>query len=489
MFQQSIVSGPRRKWVWIVAACVVAAAAGIYWYTTRTPAADSSAPQGAAKGKGGKSAALQNVPVVVAPARSGEIGVYLNGLGAVTPLYTVTVKSRVDGQLMDVKFKEGQIVRAGDVLAIIDPRPYDAALLQADGQMIRDQALLANARIDLERYKTLFEQDSIAQQQVATQESLVHQYEGTVKIDQAAIDTAKVNLIYCKITAPVGGRVGLRQVDPGNIVHAADATGMVIITQLQPISAIFTIPEDNIPNVMKRLQAGEKLVVEAWDRAETVKLASGTLLTMDNQVDPTTGTVKLRAAFANEDFALFPSQFINAHMLVETKRGVTLIPTAAIQRGTPGTFAYVVKADNTVTVRPIKLGTQQADRAEVTSGLAAGEMVVVDGADKLREGAKVEISSRSNTAGAKGGQKKTGDAAGAAPAAGAATPAAAGAPAAPAGNDALTPEARAKRWADVNARIDKGEFGEDIKKMPEDERKKAMRDLRKREALPDPAKQ
>jgi multidrug efflux system membrane fusion protein len=506
LFQQRTVNGPRRKWIWVAAACVLLlVAGGIYWYATRTPSADSSASPGAGKGKGGRSAALQNVPVVVVPAKTGDIGVYLNGLGAVTPLATVTVKSRVDGQLMDVYFKEGQLVRQGELLALIDPRTYEAALLQAQGQMIRDVALLKNARIDLERYKTLFEQDSISQQQVATQESLVTQYEGTVKIDQAAIDTAKVNLVYCRITAPVSGRVGLRQVDPGNIVHAADTTGIVIITQLQPISVIFTLPEDNIPGVMKRLQAGEKLAVDAWDRAEIAKLAPGALLTMDNQVDPTTGTVKLRAQFPNQDFALFPSQFVNAHMLVETKHGVTLIPTAAIQRGTPGTFVYVVKPDSTVTVRPIKLGTTEADRAEVDSGVTAGENVVVDGADKLREGAKVEIATRDNTAGAKGkgGRKKGGDAA-AAPAAGASAPASPaasatpGAPATPgvspapaaAGNESLTPEERKKRWEDLNARIDRGEFGEDIKKLPEEQRKQKMRELRaKRDTQAGPAKQ
>jgi multidrug efflux system membrane fusion protein len=504
LFQQSTVNGPRRKWIWVAAACVLLLlAGGIYWYATRTPSADSSTPAGAAKGKGkGGGAGAQNVPVVVAPAKTGDIGVYLNGLGAVTPLATVTVKSRVDGQLMDVYFKEGQLVRQGELLALIDPRTYEAALLQAQGQMIRDVALLKNARIDLERYKTLFEQDSISQQQVATQESLVTQYEGTVKIDQAAIDTAKVNLVYCRVTAPVSGRVGLRQVDPGNIVHAADATGMVIITQLQPISAIYTMPEDNIPGVMKRLQAGEKLAVDAWDRADSVKLASGSLLTMDNQVDPTTGTVKLRALFANQDFNLFPSQFINTHMLVETKHGVTLIPTAAIQRGTPGTFVYVVKPDNTVTVRVIKLGPQLADRAAVDSGVTAGENVVVDGADKLREGATVTIATRDNTAGAKGksGQKKGGDAA-AAPAAGAsattspAAPAAPGAApsappaAAPGASESLTAEERKKRWDDLNARIDRGDFGDVIKKLPEDQRKQAMREMKKRQGMPDSSKQ
>jgi multidrug efflux system membrane fusion protein len=533
LFQQSIDGRPRRKWVWVAVVCaLLVVAAIVYWVSTRTPATDPSAPPGSGKGKGGRAAAMQNVPVVVVPARTGDIGVYLNGLGAVTPLATVTVKTRVDGQLMQVLFHEGQLVRAGELLALIDPRTYEAALLQAEGQMVRDKALLENARIDLERYKTLFAQDSIAQQQVATQESLVHQDEGTVKIDQAAIDTAKVNLIYTRITAPVSGRVGLRQVDPGNIVHAADTNGIVVITQLQPISALFTMPEDNIPNVMKRLKAGEKLQVDAWDRSETNKLASGTLLTMDNQVDPTTGTVKLRAQFSNDDFTLFPSQFVNTHMLVETKHGATLIPTAAIQRGTPGTFVYVVAADCTVATRVIKLGTQQADRAAVDSGLNPGEVVVVDGADKLRDGAKVILASRDNTAGAvakdgsgkgKGGRKKSGTDGAPAPAADApstcvlppgstgsgpvpttpgtdgAAKAAPGAPApaaptpaaaaAQSGDQSTATSDASKRWADLDARIDRGEFGEDIKKLPEDQRKQRMREMKKRAALPDPSKQ
>jgi multidrug efflux system membrane fusion protein len=497
MLQQSS-QNERRQWVWITVAVVIVAIIGIYWYSTsKSSSADGSgaAGQGAGKGKGGRAGQQQNVPVVVQPAKSGDIGVYINGLGAVTPLATVTIKTRVDGELQQVLFKEGQIVRKGELLAVIDPRTYEAALLQAEGQMIRDKALLANAKIDLERYKTLFEQDSIAQQQLATQESLVTQYVGTVKIDQAAIDTAKVNLIYCHITAPVAGRVGLRQVDPGNIVHAADTTGIVIITQLQPISVVYTMPEDSIPDVMKRLQAGQKIEVDAWDRAETTKIAAGTLLTMDNQVDPTTGTVKLRAEFANETFAMFPSQFVNTHMLVDTRHNATLIPTAAIQRGTPGTFVYVVTPENTVSVRVIKLGPQEQDRGAVDSGVSPGENVVVDGADKLRDGAPVIVATRDTSLTVpgkgkggrhKGGDKGSGDAG--------ASPAAPGSQSsAPGGGEGLTPDQRKKRWDDLNARIDKGEFGEEIKKLPEDQRKQKMRELRaQRDAqqnLPDPAKQ
>ena len=257
--------------------------------------------------------------------------------------------------------------------------------------MARDQALLTNARIDLERYRVLFEQDSVAKQQLDTQEALVRQYEGTVKVDQAAIDNAKLQLTYCRITAPISGRLGLRQVDPGNIVHAGDANGLVVITQLQPIAVVFTIPEDSLPPVMQKLRAGEKLAVDAYDRSDKVKLASGTLLTVDNQIDPTTGTVKLKAQFANEEMSLFPNQFVNVRMLLDVKRDATLVPGAAIQRGTPGTFVYVVKPDNTVTVRVVKPGPTQGDNVSIEAGLAPGEQVVVDGADKLREGAKVEL--------------------------------------------------------------------------------------------------
>jgi multidrug efflux system membrane fusion protein len=508
MLQQSS-QYARRHWVRITVALVIVVAIGIYWYSSsKSSSTDSggASGQGSGKAKGKGGAQQQNVPVVVQPAKSGDIGVYINGLGAVTPLATVTIKTRVDGELQQVLFKEGQIVRKGELLAVIDPRTYEAALLQAQGQMIRDKALLANAKIDLERYKTLFEQDSIAQQQVATQESLVTQYEGTVKIDQAAIDTAKVNLIYCHITAPVAGRVGLRQVDPGNIVHAADTNGIVVITQLQPISVVYTMPEDNIPDVMQRLQAGQKLEVDAWDRAETTKLEAGSLLTMDNQVDPSTGTVKLRAQFDNAKFAMFPSQFVNTHMLVETRHNATLIPSAAIQRGTPGTFVYVVKPDNTVSVRVIKLGPQEQDRAAVDSGVAPGDNVVIDGADKLRDGAQVTIASHDSSLTAptkgKGGKRKGGGDSGGAPAASAAPDVAPGSNNAGAADNVtpdggygkLTPEQRKKRWDDLNARIDKGEFGEEIKKLPEDQRKQKMRELRaaKRDAQPsqpDPAKQ
>jgi multidrug efflux system membrane fusion protein len=321
----------------------------------------------------------------------GDIEVILNALGTVTPLQSVTVRTQINGQLQQIAFTEGQLVKKGDFLAEVDPRPYQAALEQAQGTLARDQALLKNAELDAVRYKKLVAEDSIAHQQLDTQEALVRQYQGTVLTDQAAVDNAKLNLDYCHIVSPVTGRVGLRQVDQGNYVTPGDTNGIVVVTQLQPISALFTLPEDNVLPVSQPLHAGQSLAVTAMDRSNTTKLATGTLTNIDNQIDTTTGTFKLRAQFPNSDETLFPNQFVNIQLLIQTLHNQLIVPTSAIQRGAPGTFVYLVNADNTVSVKPVKLGAAQGERQAILSGINVGDTIVTDGVDRLRDGAKVVL--------------------------------------------------------------------------------------------------
>jgi multidrug efflux system membrane fusion protein len=342
-----------------------------------------------AQGKGGPAGPT---PVVALPAAIGSVDVVMNGLGTATPLRTVTVRSRVDGELMRVLFEEGQLVKQGQVLAEIDPRSYQVQMQQAEAQLARDQALLENARLDVERYKTLFAQDSIARQQVDTQVSLVRQYEAAIQMDRSQVDNARLLLSYTKITAPLAGRVGLRMVDAGNIVRAGDANGLVVITQLQPVAVLFTVPQDAMPAVMKRMQSDEKIPVEAWDREQKAKLAQGVLASADNQVDPATGTVKLKAQFPNDDRALFPNQFVNVRMKLDTLSGVIVIPSAAVQRGAQGLFVFVVGPEKTVSQRVVRLGPTEGSRVAVAEGLREGDLVVVDGMDRLRPGGAVEVT-------------------------------------------------------------------------------------------------
>jgi multidrug efflux system membrane fusion protein len=388
----------RRRLIW--GAVFILAAGAIAWVVFHP----RPNPQ-TAGGRPGRFAQSGPMPVVTATVGKSDLDISLDALGAVTPLATVTVKTQIAGQLTEIAFQEGQMVKKGDFLVQIDPRPYQQALDQAQGQLQRDQALLKNAELDLARYKTLLTEDSIASQTVDTQAALVQQDRGTVLIDQAQVATAKLNLVYCHIIAPVGGRVGLRQVDLGNYVQTSDANGIVVITQMNPMSVVFTLPEDQLPNVLRQVNQGKSLKVTAFDRAKTTQLAVGKLDTIDNQIDPATGTVKLRAMFDNDPAILFPQQFVNVELLVTSLKDATNVPSAAVQNGTPGAYVYLVKDDSTVTVRPVKLGPQSGDRIAVTAGLVPGDKVVVDGADKLREGAAVLLPATADAAGDKPGEK------------------------------------------------------------------------------------
>jgi len=397
--------GSGWRWFWLLVLVLVCAGG---WYTWSkgglTPAAAGSAPPGKAGKKGGGGA----VPVVAVKAHKGNIGVYIDGLGSVTPIYTVMVKSRVDGQLMAIHFKEGDIVHKGDLLVEIDPRPFQVALEQAEGQMARDEANLKNARVDLDRYTKLVAQNAVPEQQLATQQAMVDQDIGVVKTDQGQIDAQKLNLTYCNISADITGRVGLRLVDPGNIVHASDANPMMVITQVQPISAIFTVTEGKLQRVLQKIAAGQHLPAEAWDSEGTMKIGTGTLETVDNQIDPMTGTLRLRAIFDNSRNQLFPNQFVNIRLLLEEKVGVTLVNSAVIQRTTSTKYAYVVKEDHTATVRQITEGVTEGENTEIASGLDPGDVVVMTGVDKLQEGTPVTVEMADEGGGGKSAGGKSG---------------------------------------------------------------------------------
>jgi membrane fusion protein, multidrug efflux system len=371
----------RRRWPWLLALAVLALVA-----------LASRGLLGQSSSGGERGGPPRAVPVVGVAARLGDLGVYLTGLGTVTPLSTVTVRSRVDGELVTVAYREGQLVHQGELLAQIDPRPFEVQLHQAEGQLAKDQAALDNARVDLERYRVLIDSDSISRQQLDTQNAAVEQVEAAIKSDQAQVESARLNLTYCRITAPTTGIVGLRLVDPGNIVHASDANGLVVITQQEPISVVFTVAADHLQGVLGKLRAGQQLAVEAWDRDLRTRLANGTLLAIDNQIDPSTGTLRIRAAFSNADAALYPNQFVNARLLVDTLHQLVLIPTAALERTPQSSYVFVVKEDGSVDLRTVEPALTEGDVTAIRSGLAAGEVVVTDGLDKLQPGARVTLA-------------------------------------------------------------------------------------------------
>ncbi|WP_019906135.1 MdtA/MuxA family multidrug efflux RND transporter periplasmic adaptor subunit [Methylobacterium sp. 77] len=409
-----------RAGTWLILLLLLAGAgaAGYKFYLAPKTGTENGADGAPARGKGarGRSGDMPQA-VGIATVSSGEIPVVLSGLGTVTPLATVTIQSQISGYLMEIGFREGQTVKKGDFLAQIDPRIYEAQLAQYQGQLARDQALLQNSKLDLARFQRLSLQDSISKQNVDTQGALVKQNEGTVAIDQAQVDQQKLNIAYTRIISPVDGRVGLRQIDQGNYVTAA-STNIVVVTQLHPISVVFTLPEDDVARVMRRLRSGAKLAVTAYDRGDANVLATGTLETVDNQIDTTTGTVKLRALFENKDESLFPNQFVNAKLTVDTVRDTPIVPTAAILRGTPGAYVYLLDGDDKVVVRPITPGEPDGARTAVTKGLAVGDRVVVDGTDRLRDGAKVRVTEGGKGQAAAPGEAAAPDGATATPAAG-----------------------------------------------------------------------
>ena len=383
----------KRGLIWVVFLLIVAGVTGYAVWRAGHPVAGPQSGKGGGGfgGGGGRGAPVGPVPVVVTKVARSSIPVYLNGLGNVSAYYTVTVKSRVDGQLMKLHFNEGDLVQAGQLLAEIDPRPYQVQLDMAQATLAHDQAVLANANVDLERYHKFVQTDAIPTQQLDTQKALVTQYQATIKQDQANIENAQLQLTYAKVTAPITGVVGLRLVDPGNIVHASDANGMITITQLQPIAVLFTIPEDSLPEVTQKLRAGVHLPADAYNRDMSKKLASGMLVTLDNQIDSSTGTSKLKAVFDNKDNALFPQQFVNIRLLVDTLTNQLVVPNVAVQTGQQGTFVYVVDNDSTVHLKPVQVGIATDTSADILSGISDGDRVVIDGTDRLIEGAEVRV--------------------------------------------------------------------------------------------------
>lgn len=397
----------KRGLIWLLLFLAVAGVAGYAVYKAGQPGqiiqtSTGGGGRGGSGGRGGGRGAQGPTPVVVTKARLGSMPVYYNGLGTVAAYYSVAVKSRIDGQLMSVNFQEGDMVRKDDILAVVDPRPYEVQLHQAQGTLARDQALLDNAKVDLNRYKNLMAQNAIPEQQLSTQVATVAQLEGTVKQDQAAIDNANLQLTYSRVPAPISGKVGLRLVDPGNVVHAADQNGLVVIAQIQPITVLFTLPEKQLPDVVAKLNAGKKLLAEAWNPDDTQKIADGYLLTIDNQIDPTTGTSKMKAIFDNRNLELFPNQFVNIHLLVNTLCDQVIVPNVAVQSGQQGTFTYVVDADSKVHNRPVTVRLALASESAIGSGLSENEQVIIDGADRLVEGSTVRL--RTEDAGGRGGR-------------------------------------------------------------------------------------
>jgi multidrug efflux system membrane fusion protein len=382
-----------RAWIWILG--IVFVLAGTYWYFHSEKGGAAVAALGGAAGGHGRPGEGgfnpdQVVPVIVSTATRGDLPVFFNGLGTVTAYNTVTIRSRVDGQIVKINFTEGQMVREGDSLVEIDPRPYQVQLEQAEGQLAKDQAQLRDVQVDYDRYQQLFKAGVIPKQQVDSQQAQVGQFLGSIKADQAAIDNAKLQITYSHVTAPISGRVGLRLVDIGNIVHAADTTGLLVITQLQPIAVIFSLPQDQLSQVIGKLHGAGPLPVDAYDRDNTTRIATGRLLTIDNQIDTTTGTYKLKAVFSNDKDTLFPNQFVNIHLLVDTKRNVTIIPATAIARGPQGTYVFLTQKNSRVKIQPVTITLNSGNSVAIGKGLRAGDTVVIDGQDKLQDGSKIE---------------------------------------------------------------------------------------------------